>query len=329
MNIKKLVAKLDNKYSYEDVMYIKEFLSALDSAGKSENTVSAYFRDLKVFFDFKFDEPYLKNLKLNELAPININMYYSYLISEKNNSSLSITRKKYVLKLFFEFLVEQKILKDSPIPKESVIKSANKIKSKNPTYLEIDEIRKLNSIIISHYEDEFVKARNFFIINLFLHTGLRISELLSLDIKDMELSSKRHYLSVIGKGDKERIIPIDIIALSEELSDEQNLIQNYFDFRNTMKSDDNALFISNRGKRLTPRYIQQELKHLTALAGIDKKITPHKLRHTFATFFLRNGANIRLVQEVLGHASISTTQIYTHTDKQDLIKAMKESNIKY
>lgn len=324
-----MISRLDQSYTGEEILYIREFLNALDSAGKSENTVKSYFRDLKVFFDFKKNEPYLKKIELKKLAPININMYYSYLISEKNNNPLSISRKKYVLKLFLDFLVEQKIISSSPIPSESVIKTVRKIKAKSPTYLEIDEIQRLNQTILTTYEDEFIKCRNYFIINLFLHTGLRISELLSLDISDIDKNKKTNVLSIIGKGSKERIVPINVAELSNELSDPQNLIRDYMDYRRAVKTETSALFISNRGARLTARYVQAELKKLINLAGIDKKITPHKLRHTFATYFLRNCANIRLVQEVLGHSSISTTQIYTHTDKHELIEAMKQNNIKY
>jgi tyrosine recombinase xerC len=256
-------------------------------------------------------------------------MYYSYLVSSRQNSTVSINRKKYVLKLFFDYLMEQKVIKESPIPSESVIKAKSKTTSKLPTYLEIDEIQKINESIRLLYQDEFILSRNFFIINLFLHTGLRISELVSLDVKDMEKTKKNEFLQIIGKGNKERVIPINISQLCEELSDHNSLIEKYLDYRKSIKCDDDALFVSKNGKRLTPRSIQMTLKKIISYSNIDKEITPHKLRHTFATHFLRNGANIRIVQEVLGHSSISTTQIYTHSNKEDIIDAMKKNNIKY
>ena len=310
-------------------MYFTLFLEALNIAGKSNNTINAYFRDLKVFFDFKNENTLLKKISVKKLQTINITMYYSYLVSSRQNSTVSIHRKKYVLKLFFDYLMEQKVIKESPIPSESVIKAKSKTTSKLPTYLEIDEIQKINESIRLLYQDEFILSRNFFIINLFLHTGLRISELVSLDVKDMEKTKKNEFLQIIGKGNKERVIPINISQLCEELSDHNSLIEKYLDYRKSIKCDDDALFVSKNGKRLTPRSIQMTLKKIISYSNIDKEITPHKLRHTFATHFLRNGANIRIVQEVLGHSSISTTQIYTHSNKEDIIDAMKKNNIKY
>lgn len=328
MNIDSLIEKLNN-YDTEDSMYFTLFLEALNIAGKSNNTINAYFRDLKVFFDFKNENTLLKKISVKKLQTINITMYYSYLVSSRQNSTVSINRKKYVLKLFFDYLMEQKVIKESPIPSESVIKAKSKTTSKLPTYLEIDEIQKINESIRLLYQDEFILSRNFFIINLFLHTGLRISELVSLDVKDMEKTKKNEFLQIIGKGNKERVIPINISQLCEELSDHDSLIEKYLDYRKSIKCDDDALFVSKNGKRLTPRSIQMTLKKIISYSNIDKEITPHKLRHTFATHFLRNGANIRIVQEVLGHSSISTTQIYTHSNKEDIIDAMKKNNIKY
>lgn len=328
MNIDSLIEKLNN-YDTEDSMYFTLFLEALNISGKSNNTINAYFRDLKVFFDFKNENTLLKKISVKKLQTINITMYYSYLVSSRQNSTVSINRKKYVLKLFFDYLMEQKVIKESPIPSESVIKAKSKTTSKLPTYLEIDEIQKINESIRLLYQDEFILSRNFFIINLFLHTGLRISELVSLDVKDMEKTKKNEFLQIIGKGNKERVIPINISQLCEELSDHDSLIEKYLDYRKSIKCDDDALFVSKNGKRLTPRSIQMTLKKIISYSNIDKEITPHKLRHTFATHFLRNGANIRIVQEVLGHSSISTTQIYTHSNKEDIIDAMKKNNIKY
>ena len=328
MNIDSLIEKLNN-YDTEDSMYFTLFLEALNIAGKSNNTINAYFRDLKVFFDFKNENTLLKKISVKKLQTINITMYYSYLVSSRQNSTVSINRKKYVLKLFFDYLMEQKVIKESPIPSESVIKAKSKTTSKLPTYLEIDEIQKINESVRLLYQDEFILSRNFFIINLFLHTGLRISELVSLDVKDMEKTKKNEFLQIIGKGNKERVIPINISQLCEELSDHNSLIEKYLDYRKSIKCDDDALFVSKNGKRLTPRSIQMKLKKIISYSNIDKEITPHKLRHTFATHFLRNGANIRIVQEVLGHSSISTTQIYTHSNKEDIIDAMKKNNIKY
>ena len=244
MEIKSLIEKIEYDYDDEEIAYIKSFLEALVSAGKSKNTIYSYFRDLKVFFDFKKSNSLLKKYKIEKLKPINITMYYSYLVADKQNSAASIKRKKYVLKLFLEYLFEMEIIEKIPIPKESVIKTKIKNNSRIPTYLEINEIQKINQSIRDLYADEFIRSRNFFIVNLFLHTGLRISELVSLDIKDMEKTKKTDYLTVIGKGNKERIIPINVEELSKELGDDDNLIKVYLDERKTIKSNTDALIIS-------------------------------------------------------------------------------------
>lgn len=330
MEINNLILKLNQEtYTDEEIFLIKDFLSALNTAGKSVNTINSYFRDLKVFFDFKAKENFLKKISIKQFSPINISMYYSYLATEKENSTVSINRKKYVIKLFFDYLLENEVIDKSPIPKESVIKSKSKAKNKIPTYLEIYEIQKINQSIKEMYEDEFMRAREFFIINLFLCTGLRISELISLNVKDIEKTKVTEYLSIIGKGEKERIVPINILELSKEINDNENLISKYLELRSNIDCNNDALFVSQKGNRLSIRYIQKALKKIIAYSNIDKNITPHKLRHTFATHFLKNGANLRLVQEVLGHSSISTTQIYTHSNKDDLMAAMKKNNIKY
>ena len=181
-------------------------------------------------------------------------------------------------------------------------------------------------------KNEFTKIRNLFIFNLLIHTGLRINEALNLDLSDFEQGINTNRLYVKGKGEKERYLPIELNSTFFQIYEEgfvYNFAERYFTLRNKTKTSNCALFISKRGDRLTSRYVQKKLQELRLSANLNKNVTPHKLRHTFATHLLKNGTNIRLVQELLGHSSISTTQIYTHSNSKDLDEAIKKFTIKY
>lgn len=321
------INKISEKYPNETGTYFLLFIEALIASGKSQNTVYAYYNDLKVFFDF-CDLRNISYSPVSLIKPININMYFTFLISARNNSTSSISRKKYVLRLFLDYLSEQGELEKNPIPKESVIKEKTRNLYKLPVYLEIDEIKSINNTIFKMYDDEFIKYRNYFLFNIMISTGLRISEALKLDLSDLNYEGNGKLLRITGKGDKDRIIPIDIKRLNSG-TQTTDFIQKYIDIREKSVTMETALFISKRGARLTPRYVQKELKILTQNSEIKKNITPHKLRHTFATHLLKNGANIRHVQEILGHSSISTTQIYTHSNIEDLRKSLVQNILKY
>lgn len=321
------IKKISKNYPNETGNYFLLFIEALIASGKSQNTVNAYYNDLKVFFDF-CDLKHIPYSPVSLIRPININMYFTFLISARNNSTSSISRKKYVLRLFLDYLSEQGELEKNPIPKESVIKEKARNLYKLPVYLEIDEIKSINNTIFKMYDDEFIRYRNYFLFNIMISTGLRISEALKLDLSDLNYEGNGKLLRINGKGDKDRIIPIDIKQLNSG-TQTNDFIQKYIDMREKSVIMETALFISKRGARLTPRYVQKELKLLTQNSDIKKNITPHKLRHTFATHLLKNGANIRHVQEILGHSSISTTQIYTHSNIEDLRKSLVQNILKY
>ena len=327
----KINNKIESEIPKEYILYVIIFINALISSGKSNNTVSSYYLDLKTFFDYSINEK-IYTSEISDIRPVHINSYYTYLVSVRDNNSMSIKRKKYVLKLFFDFLEEQGEINKNPLPKNNVIKTKTKIGYRSPIYLEVEEIKIINNTIINTYKDEFSKSRNFFIINLLLHTGLRINEALNLDLSDFNIDHNTKHLTIKGKGDKERYIPLELNSLlfeNHELGITQNYTEIYFSLRNKIKTSSKALFVSKRGNRLTCRYIQKFIKELSLVSNINKEITPHKLRHTFATHLLRNGTNIRIVQELLGHSSISTTQIYTHSNLEDLDRAIKNNTIKY
>lgn len=323
--------KIDKEIPNAFRMYVKLFTNALISSGKSNNTVISYYLDIKTFFDYCSISEILSQ-EITDIRPIHINSYYTHLVSVRDNNSISIKRKKYVMKLFFDFLEEQNEINKNPIPKDSVIKAKIKNPYKAPTYLEIEEIKKINKAILDTNKNEFTKIRNLFIFNLLIHTGLRINEALNLDLSDFEQGINTNRLYVKGKGEKERYLPIELNSTFFQIYEEgfvYNFAERYFTLRNKTKTSNCALFISKRGDRLTSRYVQKNLQELRLSANLNKNVTPHKLRHTFATHLLKNGTNIRLVQELLGHSSISTTQIYTHSNSKDLDEAIKKFTIKY
>ncbi len=323
--------KIDKEIQNFYKVYVKLFINALISAGKSNNTVTSYYLDLKIFFDYCNENNIILE-EISDIRPIHINSYYIHLVSARGNNSISIKRKKYVMKLFFDFLEEQNEIKKNPIPKDSVIKTKIKNPYKTPVYLEAEEIRKINKVILGDNKNEFTKIRDLFIVNLLIHTGLRINEALNLDLSHFEQGINTKGLYVKGKGEKERYLPIELNSTFFEIDQDifsYNFAEKYFMLRNAMKTSSSALFISKRGERLTSRYVQKFLRELRASANLNKDLTPHKLRHTFATHLLKNGTNIRLVQELLGHSSISTTQIYTHSNSKDLDDAIKKFTIKH
>ena len=151
-------------------------------------------------------------------------------------------------------------------------------------------------------------CRDSAIVEVLYSTGLRVSELVSLRIGDLFFGEG--YIRVIGKGDKQRIVPIGAVA--------RDKIQLYMELRRPKRASDATLFLNNRGEKLTRVMVFNIIKQAALLAGIDKPISPHTLRHSYATHMLEGGANIRQVQELLGHESISTTEVYTHLDRKHL-----------
>lgn len=324
----KFMRLIDEKYSSYNKNLLYIFVNALSSSGKSDNTIISYLLDIKTFFDYLNIEESLKNINISNLRPIHINMYYSYLITQRNNSSSTLKRKKYVLKLFMDFLKEQNEISSIPIPSESVIKVKQNKSPKMPIFLELKEIRSLNKAFEELCKTEYTKTRNIYIINLMLNTGMRISEVLNITLEDLRRSKANGYIVIRGKGNKERYFPIDISDFSDDHKI-KSYISKYIEYRVDIDTTENSLFVSLKGEKISQRYIQKILKEGAEFSQLNKKISPHKLRHTFATHILRNGANIRHVQELLGHSSISTTQIYTHANIADLKESLTKNKIKY
>jgi integrase/recombinase XerD len=278
----------------------------------SGNTIAAYNNDIDDFFSYLID---VKDI--NELSSVDgnvINDYIAFLQKRDNKllkkySQKSINRFISSLKSFFKFLSNENFIFANPAEKIETPKSKRNL----PEVLTIEEIE----LVLKQpdLKDKF-ELRDKAILETMYASGLRVSELINLKINDV--FSSEGYLRVTGKGLKERIVPIGRSALhymEKYIKECREHIKNEF--------SENILFLNFRGKKLSRMGIWDIVKKYCSKAGIRKEIHPHTLRHTFATHLLQGGADIRIIQEMLGHSDISTTQIYTHIDRNYLIEIHK------
>lgn len=281
--------------------YIKNFKSYLQiERSLSANSVEAYVRDIKKF------EFYAVSAKLNALNVSRENIStFLVTLSDNNISARSQARIISGIKAFYKYLIIEDYIKSDPT---ELIESP-KIGLKLPDTLSISEIDKLiASIDLSSKQGE----RNRAIIETLYSCGLRVSELINLQLSNVHF--KEGYLKVIGKGNKERLAPMGGRAI-KYLRIYINQVRNH---QNIRKEDEDIVFLNNRGKKLTRVMIFLIIRKLKAEIGLKKKISPHTFRHSFATHLIEGGADLRAVQEMLGHESITTTEIYTHLDKEYL-----------
>ncbi len=303
--------ELENKESefleiFDFPELIEDYLVELEIRNYSRNTIKTYKSIITSFYKFLREER-PKNEKEVLRA---FKKYIRYLKREKNVSQNYIYIVTVVIKKFFEF---------SDIDILNQIKTPKRTKSL-PKSLSEDEIRSLINVADcgatenSNSNSKMVSLRNKAILTLLYSSGLRISELVSLDIDDVDLEDRT--IRVRGKGEKDRIV-----LFNEEA---KALIEKYLDKR---LDGGNALFVNRFGDHITPRYVQMMIKKYAELAGIKKKVTPHILRHSFATHLLKNGVDIRAIQQLLGHANLNTTQIYTSVDMQTLRTAYDRAKL--
>jgi integrase/recombinase XerD len=270
----------------------------------SRNTIEAYIKDVMDFSFFMKEGSF--PVKITEDNVID----YIISLNEKGLSNRSIARKISSLKSFFIFLLKTGRTDENPLEN---IDSPQYLK-KLPNYLSLDEVERM----ISQGGEDPKSVRDSCIVELLYSSGIRVSELCSLRLSDIFL--EKRIIRVLGKGGKERLIPIGKVAVLS--------IKKYLLFRREISRKmtlPDQLFISRLGKKLTRISVWTYIKERAIKAGIVKEITPHSLRHSFATHMLANGADLRSVQEMLGHSDITTTQIYTHVST-DLLK---ETHKKY
>ncbi|MDR6998622.1 site-specific tyrosine recombinase XerD [Neobacillus niacini] len=282
---------------------LRDFLEFLIvGKGLAQNTIMSYERDLKSYIRFLQNVERISSFNL--VQRVHIVQFLSFL-KEQGKSSKTIARHIASVRALHQFLLREKATEQDP----SVLIETPKLERSLPKVL---SLREVEILLDSPKENNHFGIRDKAMIELLYATGIRVSELISFDIENVHLTMG--FVRCIGKGNKERIIPIGRTAAEA--------INRYLEHGRphfvTKKHHDNALFLNHQGKRLTRQGFWKILKKLTTEAGIEKELTPHTLRHSFATHLLENGADLRAVQEMLGHADISTTQIYTHVSKTRL-----------
>lgn len=280
---------------------LRSFLNyLLVDKGLSNNTVKAYEADISSFFQWLDNE----DLKYKNLQEDHINQYISFLFQRKMRSS-SVNRKISSIKSFYIFLVKRNFVKNSPL-NDLVTPKQEKYLPESMSEAEVDKL--LNSPDVSNKIENRDKA----MIEMLYATGMRISELVNLKMTDVDM--KRCVVKVFGKGSKERLVPFGETALDS--------LRSYLNERE--QSSSKEIFLSNRGKKMTRVAFWQRVKIYLIRENLKNSISPHTLRHAFATHLLNRGADLRSVQLLLGHSDLSTTQIYTHIAKQRLSDVLKK-----
>ena len=289
------------KTSNKEDSNLRSFLNyLLVDKGLSNNTVKAYEADISSFFQWLDNE----DLKYKNLKEDHINQYISFLFHRKMRSS-SVNRKISSIKSFYIFLVKRNFVKNSPL-NDLVTPKQEKYLPESMSEAEVDKL--LNSPDVSNKIENRDKA----MIEMLYATGMRISELVNLKITDVDM--KRCVVKVFGKGSKERLVPFGETALDS--------LRSYLNERE--QSSSKEIFLSNRGKKMTRVAFWQRVKIYLIRENLKNSISPHTLRHAFATHLLNRGADLRSVQLLLGHSDLSTTQIYTHIAKQRLSDVLKK-----
>ncbi|WP_048569501.1 tyrosine recombinase XerC [Clostridium cylindrosporum] len=305
---------------------LTEFLGYLSTIkGKSPNTVEGYKIDIRLFLKFvlkqkhrltsdvegvsirDIDDEFIKNIRLGDIYS-----FMNYVNTTRGNSPYARARKVSSIRVFFTYLERRvKLITDNPAKDLE----SPKINKRHPVYLTLNESKDLLESVFGTVVGRN-KQRDFAMLTLFLNCGLRLSELVGIDISRI----KEDILTVIGKGNKERTVYLPPICV--------NSINSYLQERPIpITGHEDALFLSEQRRRINKRTVEKLVKKYAEFAGLDStKYTPHKLRHTAATLMYKHGGvDIRALQQILGHESISTTQIYTHVDDEQLRKAAKSN----
>lgn len=276
----------------------------------SEHTIQAYAADISKFLDFLNSEAH-KDLKTidNYLIRTYISKLRLGEINEVKVSDKTLARNISALRSFYYYLIEFQQFEDNPFVNIPQIKQKRNL----PEFLYYNEVETLlESIIV----EDFFSLRNRLLFEMMYGCGLRVSECTDLKVSDININER--YIKVIGKGSKERIVPFHHLI--------QDLLKQYLKERNKIDLNHQYLFINNRNNQLTPRGIQYILNQVSKNSGLNKKVSPHMLRHSFATHLLDNGADIKVVQDLLGHENISTTQIYTHVSIDKLVSVYQAAH---
>ena len=287
-----------------ELKHLDDFYKKLRNRNLSVHTLKNYQRDLNKLVAY-CDAQSIEHWTDLDEQHIRLHVSQSH---RKGLSGKSLQRALSSMRSFFAYLIEQGVLKFNPAKQIKAPRTARKL----PQTLDVDRVGQL--LTIDGNDDLAIRDRA--ILELFYSSGLRLSELTGLNMNSL-LSANE--VKVVGKGNKERILPVGRKAVEA--------LQQWLAIRHKLSNEnENALFVSQKGSRLSARSVQQRLRHWVLKQGLDTHVHPHMLRHSFASHVLESSGDLRAVQELLGHANISTTQIYTHLDFQHLAKVYDQAH---
>jgi len=293
-----------NANQYFFAVLIFDYLDFLKNIkGLSENTAKAYQRDLNKFSKF------LESIAIDSLESISEEKCSAWVadLFQNDVSARSIQRHISSAKGFFSYMKKIGLVQSSPFELINSPKSPNHL----PNILSPEEVSQLLNFKPKNTQDK----RDFAIIELIYSSGLRVSEAVNSNLSDFE--DNYNFLRVIGKGSKTRLVPVGRFA--------QNAIKEWISERKKILTNNDALFVNLRGSRISTRSVQERIKNIALKQGLPP-VNPHMLRHSFATHLLESSGDLRSIQELLGHSSLSTTQIYTRLDYQHLIKVYENTH---
>ena len=293
-----------NEAKYFLCRLIYDYLDFLENIkGLSKNTTSSYQRDLNKLSKF------LQASDINGFNGLSEEICSAWIadLFQHNVSARSIQRHISSAKGFFNYLKKIGLVTDSPFDLISSPKSPSHL----PSVLSPEEVSQLLNFKPKNAQEK----RDLAIIELIYSSGLRVSEAVNVNLNDFE--DNKNFLRVLGKGSKTRLVPVGRYA--------QNAINDWVVEREKLSTNNNALFVNLRGNRISTRSVQERIKSIAIMQGLPP-VNPHMLRHSFATHLLESSGDLRSIQELLGHSSLSTTQIYTRLDYQHLIKVYEKSH---
>lgn len=256
----------------------------------SSNTVNSYVRDLEEFNSF-LESEYIKHVTYKDIRSYLAHMY------NKKYSSRTISRKLSAIRSFYKYEVNKGVIRDNPC----LLISNPKVEKKLPNYLSYNEIETMLEVPDTFKNNSL---RDKLIIEILYSTGIRVSELVNIKVKDIDFYNNQ--ILILGKGNKERYV-----IFGNTLKD---MLKEYI----SIKSDSEYLITNKYNKKMSTRSIEEIVKKIVKIDGIKNKVTPHTIRHTFATHMLNEGAGLRVVQELLGHENLKTTEVYTHVSNERL-----------
>ena len=289
-------------------MYLEQFLSYMEfEKGYSKNTIKGYEENIEYFFQF------LEDKKYTNIKKIDYNIIRQFLTELYHHRYSKTTIARYIssLRSFFKFLNKEEIIEDNPM----VLISNPKLDKRLPNILNYEQVEE---IIQKPSQDTPLGIRDACMFELLYSTGIRVSELVGIQLSDLHLG--RHQIKILGKGKKERYVLFGTTCLE--------LLNHYLNIREELlKGKTNSfLFLDAHGNPLTTNGVRYRLKGYVKTCDFKTKVSPHMFRHTFATDMLNEGADLKTVQELLGHENLSTTQVYTHISNERLRRVYLESH---